>query len=50
MRPVTIRDRRLLVELLNQCFRVMNLMVAGDTHAADSVDTAHHEMDSTVPL
>ena len=23
-------------------------MAAGDTHAADSVDTVHHEMDSAV--
>ena len=23
-------------------------MAAGDTHAADPVDTVHHEMDSTV--
>ena len=47
---MTIQDRHLLVGVLNQCFRAMNLMVAGDTHAADSVDNVHHEIESIVPI
>ena len=36
------------VEVLNQSFRAMNSVAAGDTHPADPVNTVHHEMYSAV--
>ena len=44
-----MQDRCLLVEVLNQSFSDYELiMTAGDTGAADPLDTVHHEMDSVV--
>ena len=50
MRPVTIQDWHILVEVMNQSrfFRWWIPMAAGNTSVADPIDTVHHKMDSTV--
>ena len=47
MRPATIQDGRLLVEILNQSFGHW-ILEAGNTRVADPVDDVYHKMDSIV--